>query len=122
MTHERRRRPRREVDVQVRLSAAGRALDGHLHDVCRDAALVEADEALELEQVVELSVPLPGLGAPLDVRGRVIRVSPGDRRAHAMAVLFDDLPSGHAARIDFFVSLYDHEHAPADSGDASLSA
>ncbi len=107
MTHERRRHPRREADVPVQLTVGDRSLEGQLRDVCRDAALVETDQPLELNELVELRLSLPGLSASLDARGRVIRVASGEARLHALAVLFDELPAGHATHIDFFVSLYD---------------
>jgi hypothetical protein len=101
----------------VRLAVGGSELAGHLHDVCRDAALVEAEASLPLDAPVELRLTLPGLSAPLDVRGRVIRVTPGETYPHALAVLFDDLPPGDATRIDFFVALYDSAPAAGKSAE-----
>jgi hypothetical protein len=107
MSDERRRHPRRAVDVPALLLADGASMPVHLHDVCRDAALIESDRPLPLDAHVELRLTLPGVSTPLDVRGRVIRVTAGEQQLHAAAVLFDDLPPKDATRIDFFVALYD---------------
>lgn len=114
MTQERRRTPRRDVDVPALLKLAERTLEVRLHDICRDAALVETDDAaLDVGAVVGLSLALPGLPLPIDLTGRVIRAAAGEVRARALAVLFDEVPPGDATRIDFFVALYDQRKTAA---------
>lgn len=115
MTHERRKTPRRDVDVPAHLRLGEGTLDVRVHDICRDAALVEADSPVEVGTGVGLILALPGLSAPIELRGNVIRTAVGEKRAHALAVLFDDVPPGDATRIDFFVALHD-ERAAAGSG------
>lgn len=113
MTPERRKRPRRDVDVPARLHVDGRTLAARLRDICREAALVEADTPFDLGTQLGLTLTLPGLSTPIELRGRVIRAAPGEVHAHAMAVLFDEVPAGDGTRIDFFVALYDEQDEPA---------
>lgn len=117
MTHERRKTPRRAVDVPARLRLAGDVVDVRLHDICRDAALVEGNTPLDVGTRVELAVTLPGLATPIELAGHVIRSDVGDMHAHAFAVLFDDVSPGDATRIDFYVALYDERGSPAPPAD-----
>ncbi len=109
MTRERRRLPRRDVGLPAELHVAGRAWPAHLHDICRDAALVEADQPLAPGARVELAFTLPGLRTPIRIEGRVIRNADGELHPHALAVLFEEITAGDAERIDFFVALLDEE-------------
>src|SRR5688572_6017928 len=88
---ERRRHPRVVVDVPATLKADGADHPARLRDICRDAALVEAERAWPLETEVGLRMELPGTGGSVDVRGRVIRLAPGEAGRHGMAVLFTDV-------------------------------
>jgi hypothetical protein len=101
---ERRKSPRFAVDVPVRLTVAGESLPGRLRDVCRDAALVEANRWFPLQTPIELAVELPGTGGPLALKGTVIRLAPGEQGSHGMAILFGDVGEAAALRIDFFIS------------------
>jgi hypothetical protein len=105
MTDERRKNPRFAVDVPVRLTVGEASTVGRLKDICRDAALVDVDVPQTLESVVTLALELPGTGGPLQVRGRVIRLAPGEEGRHGAAVLFMDVPPPTEARISFFVEL-----------------
>lgn len=122
MTNERRKWPRREVDVPALLHAEGRTLTARLRDICRDAALLESDTLLDLGTAVGLDVTLPGLSSPMTLQGRVIRTAAGDVQAHALAVLFDDVPVGDAMRIDFFVALYENERGAQTSPSAAAGS
>ena len=102
---ERRRHPRVVVEIPVRLRVEGVAHEARLRDICREAALVEAERAWPLETVVELHMELPGTGGAIDVSGRVIRLAAGESGRHGMAVLFTDVAATAGMRIDFFVSL-----------------
>ena len=104
-TSERRKHPRYEADVPVRLTVEGQAFVGRLRDVCRDAALVEVHGRWPLGTPVRLAMELPGTEWPLVVAGTVIRVAPGEGDATASAVLFSDLTPAAATRIDFFIAL-----------------
>lgn len=102
---ERRRHPRVVVDVPATLRADGADHIAQLRDICREAALVEADRAWPLETEVGLRMELPGTGGVVDVRGRVIRLAAGEAGRHGMAILFTDVAATAGMRIDFFVSL-----------------
>ena len=56
---ERRKQPRFVVDVPVRLTAEGATFPGHLRDICRDAAWVEAERGCAMGVDVALAVELP---------------------------------------------------------------
>jgi hypothetical protein len=103
VTAERRKSPRKSVDLPVRCVADGRAFPGRLRDICRDAALVESHQACALQTRVVLAMDLPGAGA-VEVAGRVIRLARGEGDARAMAVLFTDATPAAATRIDLFLS------------------
>lgn len=92
------------MDVEARVTVAGKASPVRLCDVCRDAALVEAAEPLPLGTVVSLAMELPGTGGPLEVTGSVVRVAAGEGGHHGLAILFGDISAAAGARIDFFVA------------------
>lgn len=101
---ERRRNPRFAADVPVELTVAGAKRTALLKDVCRDAALLEADGWLPLETEVVLHMELPGAAGPLEVPGRVIRLAPGEQGTHGMAILFSSPSPEAEARIDEFIA------------------
>ncbi len=103
-TPERRKSPRFSVDVPARLTVGSDVLTGRLRDVCRDAALVEANRWFPLQTAVTLAVELPGTGGPLELKGTVIRLAPGEQGSHGMAILFTDVTDAAGLRIDFFIS------------------
>ena len=100
---DRRKSPRKAVDLPVRCLVDGRSFPGRLRDICRDAALVEAHEPLPLDTRVVLALELPGAGA-VEVAGRVIRLAEGEGDARGMAVLFTGATPAAATRIDLFLS------------------
>jgi hypothetical protein len=103
---ERRKNPRFPVVAPLRLTAGATSAAARLRDICRDAALVEVEAPLALGAFVTLSLELPGTGhGEIMVSGKVIRIAPGERGGHAMAVLFTEVPAAAAARIESFLAL-----------------
>jgi hypothetical protein len=100
---ERRKSPRKAVDLPVRCLVDGRSFPGRLRDICRDAALIEAHQACPLDTRMVLALELPGAGA-VELAGRVIRLAGGEGDAHGMAVLFTGATPAVATRIDLFLS------------------
>jgi PilZ domain len=104
MADERRRSPRIVADVPARLTVGGETFDALLHDVCRDAALVESDRELPLGTTVAMETTLPRVPGPVRATGSVIRIAGyGDGR-HSVAILFDELEAASRMRVDLFVS------------------
>lgn len=101
---ERRKSPRFAVDVPARLTVGTETVVGRVRDVCRDAALVEANRWYPLQTQVALAVELPDTRGSLELKGTVIRLSPGEQGTHGMAILFDELPAAAAYRIDAFLT------------------
>jgi hypothetical protein len=110
---ERRRHPRIVVDIPVVLRASGTEYAGRLRDICREAALVEAEVGWPLETELGLRMELPGTGGAVDIGGRVIRLAPGEGGRQGMAVLFTEVTAAAGMRIDFFVSLQTDATGPA---------
>jgi PilZ domain len=104
VSDERRKNKRFPVDVPARLIVGNESLMGRLRDVCRDAAYVEANRWFPLQTPVSVAMELPGTGGPLEVRGTVIRLAPGDQGTHGLAILFEEVTPAAALRIDFFIS------------------
>ncbi len=111
MAKERRRSPRITVDVPARLTMGDETVEGRLHDICRDAALVLASRSWPLETQVALETELPGVPGRVRASGRVVRLSAGGQGEHGMAVLFDELAPESALRVELFIS--DREVAKA---------
>jgi hypothetical protein len=105
---DRRKSPRVVVDLPVRVSVDGRTVPGRIHDVCRDAALVEMHERCPVGTRVVLAWESPRGMAQVD--GIVLRVSPGEGDARGMAVLFVDVAPATATAIELLV-------ARAEAGD-----
>ena len=106
MSEERRGSPRYRVDLPARLIVGEKTLDAQLRDVCRDAALVEAGQALPLHAEVYIAVELHWTGGPLELPGRVIRVEAVDTGAHAMAILFRGATPAVAIQIELLLDEY----------------
>jgi hypothetical protein len=102
---ERRKQPRFKVTVPVQLSTGEHAFRGALKDLCRDAALVGIKDGLEMGSTVSLILQLPGTGGPLQIAGKVVRVSAAEPGTLDVAILFDSVTSAAETRIDFFISL-----------------
>jgi hypothetical protein len=110
---ERRRHPRIVVDIPVVVRANGAEHPARLRDICREAALVEADMGWPLEAELGLRMELPGTGGSVEIGGRVIRLAPGEAGRQGMAILFTDVTAAAGMRIDFFVSLQSDLSGPA---------
>jgi hypothetical protein len=106
---ERRKSPRFKVRVEARVTLGPERFPGLLKDVCRDAVLVEVDRSIPVGSELALALELPGTGGPLEVVGTVVRLAPGERGGHDVAILFNDLTPAAATRIDFFVALQAQE-------------
>lgn len=104
MSDERRKSPRIVADVPARLTVGPDTFDGLLHDVCRDAALVESERELPLGTAVTIETTLPRVAGSVRASGHVIRIAGyGDGR-HSVAILFEDLEPSSRMRVDLFVS------------------
>jgi PilZ domain-containing protein len=100
---ERRKHPRKVVDLPARCAADGQSFPAWVRDLCRDAALIEAHHECALDTRMVVSLDLPGVGR-LEVTGRVIRLAAGEGDARGMALLFIDATPAAATRIDLFLS------------------
>jgi len=107
VSEERRKSPRFTVEVPVRLTTGGNSFPGLLKDLCRDAVLVETHQPLPIDTQVAVAMALPGTGGPLEVRGRVIRVAPGEGDAQRVAILFTSVTPAAETRIDFFIAQHE---------------
>ena len=105
MGDERRRSPRVVVtDVAARVTVGDETFDGQVHDICRDAALVDVARSIALQTRATIEVELPGVKGLVRASGHVVRLVPyGDGR-ESVAILFDDLPPEHQLRVDLFIS------------------
>ena len=99
---ERRRHPRVVVDLPVRLRVGDKTVPGRIHDVCRDAALVETHERCTVGTKVALAWESPG-GGMAQVDGVVLRVSAGEGDARRVAVLFVDIAPAAATAIEMLI-------------------
>lgn len=102
MSHEERRKsPRVVVDVSVRLTVEGRTVPGRIHDICRDAALVESHERCVVGAKVAMARESAGSVARVD--GVVLRVSAGEGDARGIAILFVDVAPAAATAIELLI-------------------
>jgi hypothetical protein len=90
------------VDLPVRLLVDGRSVPGRIHDVCRDAALVEAHEHCMVGTRVTLAWESQG-GGMVQVDGIVLRVAAGEGDARGIAILFVDVAPSTATGIELLV-------------------
>jgi hypothetical protein len=90
------------VDLPVRLTVDGQTVPGRLHDVCRDAALVETHQRCGVGTRVALAWESAG-GGMAQVSGTVLRVSAGDGDARRVAVLFTDVAPATATAIELLI-------------------
>ena len=105
---ERRRSPRVITDLPVRLGVEGRTFPGRLHDVCRDAALVEIHERCAVGTRVALAWRTPG-GGTVEVAGIVLRISDAEGDARRVAILFVDVAPATATAIALLVHSVDKD-------------
>ncbi|HEV7499408.1 MAG TPA: PilZ domain-containing protein [Vicinamibacteria bacterium] len=99
---DRRKNPRVVVDLPVRLGLDGRTVPGRLHDVCRDAALVETHELCVVGTKVTLAWETSG-GGMVQVAGVVLRVSAGEGDARKIAILFVEVAPATATGIELLI-------------------
>jgi hypothetical protein len=106
---DRRKSPRVVVDLPVRLLIEGQAVPGRIHDVCRDAALVETHERCAVGTRVMLAWDLAGTGM-VQVAGIVLRVSAGEGDARGLAILFVDVSPASTTAIELLVARAESGH------------
>jgi hypothetical protein len=99
---DRRRSPRVVVDLPVRLVVDGQTVPGRIHDVCRDAALVETHQRCSVGMNVVLSWETPG-GGMVQVAGVILRISAAEGDARRVAILFVDVAPATATAIELLV-------------------
>jgi PilZ domain-containing protein len=99
---ERRKSPRVVVDLPVRLGVEGQTVPGRIHDVCRDAALVETHQRCAVGTRVALAWESDG-GGMVQVAGVVLRVSVAEGDARRVAILFVDVAPATATAIELLV-------------------
>ena len=98
---DRRKSPRVVVDLPVRVGMAGQTVPGKLHDVCRDAALVETHQTCMVGTRVTLA--WESAGSMVQVDGVVLRVSAAEGDARGIAILFVDVAPASATAIELLV-------------------
>ena len=99
---DRRKSPRVVVDLPVRVGMAGQTVPGRLHDVCRDAALVQTHQTCTVGTRVTLAWQADG-GGMVQVDGVVLRVSAGEGDARGIAILFVDVAPATATAIELLI-------------------
>jgi hypothetical protein len=80
----------------------GQMVPGRLHDVCRDAALVETHQRCTVGTRVTLAWESRG-GGMVQVDGVVLRVSAAEGDARGIAILFVDVAPATATAIELLV-------------------
>jgi hypothetical protein len=99
---DRRRSPRVVVDLPVRLTVDGQTVPGRVHDVCRDAALVETHQRCTVGMNVVLAWESGG-GGMVQVSGVILRISAAEGDARRVAILFKDVAPATATAIALLV-------------------
>jgi len=102
---ERRKHPRVVVELPVRLTVEGTAAPARLHDICRDAALVETHHRCLVGTRVSMAWS-SSRGGMVEVAGTVLRVSAAEGDARRVAILFADVAPAAATAIELLL-----EHA-----------
>jgi uncharacterized protein (TIGR02266 family) len=94
---ERRRSQRAPVTVRIEYATVDALFSDFTRDINEGGIFVETDEAIPLEEKVELKLRLPGSSEIVHARGRVVRIEPASPRSPAgIAIEFDELD--HDAR------------------------
>jgi uncharacterized protein (TIGR02266 family) len=91
---ERRRTQRAPVTVRIEYSTVDALFSDFTRNINEGGIFVETDEAIPLEEKVELKLRLPGSPEVVHARGRVVRVEPASETSAAgIAIEFDQLDS-----------------------------
>jgi DNA repair protein RadC len=91
---ERRRAERAPVTVRIEYSTVDALFSDFTRDVNEGGIFVETDEAVPLDEKVELKLRLPGSAEVVHARGRVVRVEPATQSSAAgIAIEFEQLDS-----------------------------
>ncbi len=85
---ERRKSPRFQVWLPVRLVVEGESLEGHIHDISLQGAFVEAERAWPVDTELGITMPLPDAAGSMELVGRVVRVGTRGDTTQGMAVRF----------------------------------
>lgn len=102
--NERRKSFRHAARVPVRLGTGAASIEGHVHDICRDAVLVETGRVWPVDTELQLTMQLPDSKEPIAVKGRIVRIAEAaDGAPRGLAVLFTDVTPAAVARIDLFL-------------------
>ena len=89
---ERRRSQRAPVTVRIEYATVDALFSDFTRDINEGGIFVETDEAVPLEEKVELKLRLPGSSEVVHARGRVVRVElAGPGSAAGIAIEFDQL-------------------------------
>jgi uncharacterized protein (TIGR02266 family) len=89
---ERRRSERAPVTVRIEYSTVDALFSDFTRNINEGGIFVETDEAIPLEEKVELKLRLPGSSEVVHARGRVVRVDPAtETSAAGIAIEFDQL-------------------------------
>ena len=89
---ERRRSTRAPVTVRIEYSTVDALFSDFTRNINEGGIFVETDEAIPLEEKVELKLRLPGSPEVVHARGRVVRVEAAtETSAAGIAIEFDQL-------------------------------
>ena len=89
---ERRRSERAPVTVRIEYSTVDALFSDFTRNINEGGIFVETDEAIPLEEKVELKLRLPGSPEVVHARGRVVRVDPAtETSAAGIAIEFEQL-------------------------------
>lgn len=91
---ERRRSLRAPVTVRIEYSTVDALFSDFTRNINEGGIFVETDEAIPLEEKVELKLRLPGSPEVVHAHGRVVRIEPASETSAAgIAIEFDQLDS-----------------------------
>ena len=89
---ERRRAARAPVTVRIEYSTVDALFSDFTRNINEGGIFVETDEAIPLDEKVELKLRLPGSAEIVHARGRVVRVEPATQSSAAgIAIEFEQL-------------------------------
>ena len=89
---ERRRAARAPVTVRIEYSTVDALFSDFTRNINEGGIFVETDEAIPLDEKVELKLRLPGSAEVVHARGRVVRVEPATQSSAAgIAIEFEQL-------------------------------